>query len=67
MKLRDIHPNIKLRLGTQFLGGLVSMAVIPFLAIYFSKKIGAAETGIILILTVIQFRTSGRRVYYHGG
>ncbi|MFL8936103.1 MFS transporter [Rossellomorea oryzaecorticis] len=53
MKLRDIHPNIKLRLGIQFLGGLVSMAVIPFLAIYFSKKIGAAETGIILILTVI--------------
>jgi MFS transporter, DHA1 family, multidrug resistance protein B len=37
----------------QFLGGLVSMAVIPFLAIYFSKKIGAAETGVILILTVI--------------
>jgi MFS transporter, DHA1 family, multidrug resistance protein B len=53
MNLRDIHPNIKLRLGMQFLGGLVSMAVIPFLAIYFSKKIGAAETGIILILTVI--------------
>jgi MFS transporter, DHA1 family, multidrug resistance protein B len=53
MKLRDIHPNIKLRLGIQFLGGLVSMAVIPFLAIYFSKKIGTAETGIILILTVI--------------
>ncbi|MEL3972554.1 MFS transporter [Rossellomorea oryzaecorticis] len=53
MKLRDIHPNIKLRLGMQFLGGLVSMAVIPFLAIYFSKKIGAAETGVILILTVI--------------
>jgi hypothetical protein len=22
---------------------------------------------IILVLTVIQFRTSGRRVYYHGG
>jgi MFS transporter, DHA1 family, multidrug resistance protein B len=53
MKLRDIHPNIKLRLGMQFLGGLVSMAVIPFLAIYFAQKIGAAETGIILILIVI--------------
>jgi MFS transporter, DHA1 family, multidrug resistance protein B len=37
----------------QFLGGLVSMAVIPFLAIYFAQKIGAAETGIILILIVI--------------
>ncbi|MGR3765718.1 MFS transporter [Rossellomorea sp. NS-SX7] len=53
MKLRDIHPNIKLRLGMQFLGGLVSMAVIPFLAIYFSQKIGAAVTGVILILIVI--------------
>ncbi|NQD64782.1 MFS transporter [Bacillus haikouensis] len=53
MKMRDIHPNIKLRLGMQFLGGLVSMAVIPFLAIYFAQKIGAAETGVILILIVI--------------
>ncbi|WP_246288680.1 MFS transporter [Bacillus haikouensis] len=51
--MRDIHPNIKLRLGMQFLGGLVSMAVIPFLAIYFAQKIGAAETGVILILIVI--------------
>lgn len=53
MKLQDIHPNIKLRLAMQFLGGLISMAVIPFLAIYFAQKIGAAETGIILILIVI--------------
>lgn len=53
MKLRDIHPNIKLRLAMQFLGSLISMAVIPFLAIYFSQKIGATETGIILIIIVI--------------
>jgi MFS transporter, DHA1 family, multidrug resistance protein B len=53
MKLRDIHPNIRLRLGMQFLGGLISMAVIPFLAIYFARKIGAAETGLILMLVVI--------------
>ncbi|MBC6972377.1 MFS transporter [Bacillus sp. Xin] len=53
MKLRDIHPNIKLRLVMQFLGSLISMAVIPFLAIYFSQKIGTTETGIILIIIVI--------------
>ena len=53
MKLRDIHPNIKLRLAMQFLGSLISMAVIPFLAIYFSQKIGTTETGIILIIIVI--------------
>lgn len=53
MKLRDIHPNIKLRLAMQFLGSLISMAVIPFLAIYFAQKIGATETGIILIIIVI--------------
>ncbi|TFB15039.1 MFS transporter [Filobacillus milosensis] len=53
MNLREIHPNIKLRLGLQFLGGLVSMAVIPFLAIYFSKKIGTTSTGILLICVVI--------------
>ncbi|MFF2796629.1 hypothetical protein [Lysinibacillus xylanilyticus] len=48
MKLRDIHPNIKLRLVMQFLGSLISMAVIPFLAIYFTQKIGATKTGIYL-------------------
>ncbi|MFJ8460159.1 MFS transporter [Lysinibacillus xylanilyticus] len=53
MKLRDIHPNVKLRLAMQFLGSLISMAVIPFLAIYFSQKIGATKTGIILIIIVI--------------
>ncbi|KOP70192.1 MFS transporter [Lysinibacillus sp. FJAT-14745] len=53
MKLRDIHPNIKLRLAMQFLGSLISMAVIPFLAIYFTQNIGATRTGIILILIVI--------------
>ncbi len=37
----------------QFLGGLVSMAVIPFMAIYFAQKIGATQTGIILVLIVI--------------
>ena len=39
MKIGDIHPNVKLRLAMQFLGSLISMAVIPFLAIYFSQKI----------------------------
>lgn len=53
MKLRDIHPNIKLRLVMQFLGGLISMAVIPFLAIYFTQNIGATKTAIILIIIVI--------------
>lgn len=53
MKLRDIHPNIKLRLVMQFLGSLISMAVIPFMAIYFTQKIGATKTGIILIIIVI--------------
>ncbi|MGE7946352.1 MFS transporter [Lysinibacillus sp. NPDC093688] len=53
MKLRDIHPNIKLRLAMQFLGGLISMAVIPFLAIYFTQNIGATKTAIILIIIVI--------------
>jgi MFS transporter, DHA1 family, multidrug resistance protein B len=53
MRIRDIHPNIQLRLAMQFLGGLVSMAVIPFMAIYFAQKIGATQTGVILILIVI--------------
>lgn len=53
MKIGNIHPNIKLRLAMQFLGSLISMAVIPFLAIYFAQKIGATKTGIILICIVI--------------
>ncbi|MCA1060119.1 MFS transporter [Rossellomorea aquimaris] len=53
MRIRDIHPNLKLRLAMQFIGGLVSMAVIPFMAIYFAQKIGATQTGVILVLIVI--------------
>lgn len=60
MKLRDIHPNIKLRLAMQFLGSLISMAVIPFLAIYFSQKIGATDMGGLLLILGL----TGTSLYY---
>ncbi|MHC8523087.1 hypothetical protein ACPJHQ_20425 [Rossellomorea sp. H39__3] len=53
VKLKEIHPNVKFRLVMQFFGGLVSMAVMPFLAIYFAGKLGAAITGIVLVVVIL--------------
>ncbi|UTE73812.1 MFS transporter [Rossellomorea marisflavi] len=53
VKLKGIHPNVKFRLVMQFFGGLVSMAVMPFLAIYFAGKLGATITGIVLVVVIL--------------
>lgn len=53
VKLKEIHPNVKFRLVMQFFGGLVSMAVMPFLAIYFAGKLGATITGIVLVVVIL--------------
>lgn len=53
MRIRDLHPNIKIRLVTDFFITLTQMAIFPFMAIYFSSHLGAALAGILLMANVI--------------
>jgi MFS transporter, DHA1 family, multidrug resistance protein B len=53
MKFRDFHPNIKIRIITSFLTRFVSTMIFPFMAIYFSIKMGQAIAGILLMINVL--------------
>ncbi|GAB1533448.1 MULTISPECIES: MDR family MFS transporter [Brevibacillus] len=52
MSFSQLHPNIRIRIVTSFLTRLVGNMIFPFMAIYFSAKLGPAITGLLLILTV---------------
>jgi DHA1 family multidrug resistance protein B-like MFS transporter len=53
MKFRDFHPNIRIRIIIQFFSGLMSIMVLPLMAIYFAERVGATLTGILLFTTVV--------------
>jgi DHA1 family multidrug resistance protein B-like MFS transporter len=48
-----MHRNIKIRIITSFLTRTVGTMIFPFMAIYFSVKLGAALAGFLLLLNVI--------------
>lgn len=52
MSFSQLHPNIRIRIVTSFLTRLVGNMIFPFMAIYFSAKLGPAITGLLLVLTV---------------
>ncbi|UFU01211.1 MFS transporter [Radiobacillus kanasensis] len=52
-RFRDYHRNIKIRIVQIFLSDMVSGAVFPFIAIYFSGYYGLKITGLLLFLNVI--------------
>ncbi|WP_035432877.1 MDR family MFS transporter [Bacillus sp. UNC322MFChir4.1] len=49
----SMHRNIKIRIITSFLTRTVGTMIFPFMAIYFSIKLGAALAGFLLLLNVI--------------
>ncbi|MFF0830569.1 MDR family MFS transporter [Brevibacillus sp. NPDC003359] len=52
MSFSHLHPNIRIRIVTSFLTRLVGNMIFPFMAIYFSAKLGPAITGLLLVLAV---------------
>lgn len=50
--LMQLHRTIKIRLLLQFATNLATMAITPFLAIYFSNLVGSAITGILIIVVL---------------
>ncbi|KYG29576.1 MFS transporter [Alkalihalobacillus trypoxylicola] len=47
--MRHFHPTIRIRLFLQFISSLSTMAVLPYLIIYFSGQLGNMITGILFI------------------
>ena len=53
MKWQDYPQNIKVRLLTSFFSRIVSSAVMPFMALFFSQEINKVFAGIFLASTVV--------------
>lgn len=52
MKFRDLHPNLKIRMVTQFVSQFAHLMVMPFLTVYFAQKVGEITTGLMLVSLV---------------
>jgi len=52
IRFRDFPRTVKLRLGIQFITGVTSAMIIPFLAVYFAERVGEVLTA-IMFMTVI--------------
>lgn len=46
--LRQLHPNVRVRLVTTFLGKVTGTTVLPFLGLLFAREHGAAVAGLML-------------------
>ena len=53
MRFRDFHPNIQIRIITSFLSRFVGTMIFPFMAIYFSVKLGQSIAGVLLIINIL--------------
>ena len=53
MLVKELHPNVKIRISVNFFSGTANFMVVPFLAIYFSQKIGATITEILFVTVIL--------------
>jgi DHA1 family multidrug resistance protein B-like MFS transporter len=52
MSFMQLHPNIRIRIVTSFLIRAVGTMIFPFMAIYFSDKLGQAVAGFLLFANI---------------
>ncbi|MEK4661530.1 MFS transporter [Priestia sp. FSL H7-0729] len=53
MNYADLHPNIRIRIITDFFTDLTQKSIIPFMAIYLSIQIGADMAGLLLTVNIV--------------
>ncbi len=53
MNFRNLHINVKIRLSDVFINSLSTSMYVPFMAIYFSNKIGVELTGFLMVAVVL--------------
>ncbi|MGM7682609.1 MDR family MFS transporter [Cytobacillus sp. Hm23] len=57
--LKELHPNIRIRIYTSFLSRVIASMIFPFMAIYYTRELNATYAGFfILTQVVIQFFSS---------
>ncbi|ARP73036.1 MFS transporter [Streptomyces pluripotens] len=53
MKFRDLHPNIRLRIGVGFVQRCFDIMLVPLMVIHFSGLYGAATAGVMTLFAAL--------------
>jgi len=53
VRIRDLHPTLRLRLGLAFFERTLTTMAIPLMAIYLSQQLGVQVAGLLIIGTVV--------------
>jgi DHA1 family multidrug resistance protein B-like MFS transporter len=53
VRLRDLHPTLRLRIGLAFFERALNTMAIPLMAIYLSQQLGARAAGLLIIVSVV--------------
>lgn len=53
MSIKQLHPNVKIRIAVNFFTSVAFSMIMPFIAIYFSQKVGAAITGFLFVTVIL--------------
>ncbi|MFY0545801.1 MFS transporter [Brevibacillus sp. H7] len=53
MRFRDFPRTIQIRIALQFLTQATTMMIVPFLAVYFSARVGETLTGIMFVAVIL--------------
>ncbi|WP_309118442.1 MFS transporter [Paenibacillus sp.] len=59
MRLRDFHPNVRLRIYLGFFSSFLFNLVIPYMTIYFARELGALAAGLALTTGVVLSLAAG--------
>lgn len=53
MSLKQLHPTIRIRILTVFMTRTIEAMIFPFMAIYFSEKLGEKTAGLLMVLLIV--------------
>lgn len=51
--MKNLHPAIRIRLLLQFISSISTMAILPYIIIYFAGEVGKAVTGILFLCVML--------------
>src|SRR5262249_53003796 len=59
VRLRDLHPTLRLRLGTAFIERTMATMAVPVMAVYLSAAVGAGTAGLLIVVSVAVAAAAG--------
>lgn len=59
MRVRDLHPNLRLRLGVAFVQRLLDSMVMTYMAVYLAARYGIGAAGLLVMVVMLLSAAAG--------